>query len=201
MLPVVTTNFLLPLALIPCSCMVRRTRSLPTRVPCATSSLHILGQLYSPLTWAWMARMWASRASLLIRRLAHAGIVRSLVTQVRKVATGADFEQVAHHGNRPLLPVARYPGVLHEDSLAKYAVAFFRMSRSILTLASCARSRAKSICSALIGLSPAPLSLPLLSSLTHFSSVCLGMPSTLAVTADTWPLLTSLTASILNSSV
>ncbi len=69
LLSVVTTNFLLPLALMPCSFIMRRTRSLPTRMPRATSSFHILGQPYSCLTSAWMARMWASKASLLIRLL------------------------------------------------------------------------------------------------------------------------------------
>jgi uncharacterized protein YbjT (DUF2867 family) len=54
---------------------------------------------------------------------------------------------------------------------------------------------------ALTDLSPAPLSVPLLSSRTQFSSVCLGMPSILAVTAPTCPPLTNRTASILNSSV
>ena len=57
LLSVVTTNFLLPLALMPCSCMMRRTRSLPTRIPRATSSFHILGQPYSCLTSTWIARI------------------------------------------------------------------------------------------------------------------------------------------------
>jgi hypothetical protein len=35
------------------------------------------------------------------------------------------------------------PGVLPSDSRAKYAVAFFKMSRSIVTRASCARSGSK----------------------------------------------------------
>jgi hypothetical protein len=40
-------------------------------VPRATSSFHILGQPYSPLTSAWMARMWVSKASSLMRLLAN----------------------------------------------------------------------------------------------------------------------------------
>ena len=44
-----------------------RPRALPTRMPRASNSFHTLGQPYSPLTSAWMARMWASRASLLSR--------------------------------------------------------------------------------------------------------------------------------------
>lgn len=67
-LSVVTTNLRLVLALMPCCCMSLRTRSLPTRMPRASSSLCIRGQPYSPLTSAWMARMCASRASSLWRR-------------------------------------------------------------------------------------------------------------------------------------
>ena len=51
-------------------------------------------------------------------------------------------------------------GVLQLCTFAKYAVAFPRMSRSIFTRASSARSRLISICSALTTLLPAPLSLP-----------------------------------------
>ena len=45
--------------------------------------------------------------------------------------------------------VALDEGVLQIDPLAKYAVAFSKMSRSIFTRASSARSRLISICSAL----------------------------------------------------
>ena len=71
--------------------------------------------------------------------------------------------------------------LLHTDSRAKYAVAFFKMSRCILTRASSALKRASSICFALTGLAPAPVSLPFAASLTQFSRVCFGMPNTLAV--------------------
>ena len=60
---------------------------------------------------------------------------------------------------------------------------------------------ASSICSALIGLSPASLSLPFLLNLIQLSSVCLGMLSALAAAALDWALSTSLTLSVLNSSV
>jgi hypothetical protein len=70
LLSVVTTNFLLPLALMPWRCISFRTRSLPTRTPRASSSFHIFGQPYSCLTSAWMALMCTSRASSLMRLLA-----------------------------------------------------------------------------------------------------------------------------------
>ncbi len=55
LLSLATTNFLFPLAFIPCSCMVHRTRSWPTQMPRATSS----------------STSWASRASLLMRVFAQ----------------------------------------------------------------------------------------------------------------------------------
>ena len=67
--------------------------------------------------------------------------------------------------------------------------------------ANCALRRASSICSALTGLSPAPLSWPLALSLTQLSRLALGMPNTLAVTDTACQPLTSRTAFILNSSV
>jgi hypothetical protein len=75
------------------------------------------------------------------------------------------------------------------------------MSRSILTRASSARSRASSVCSGLTGLSPAPCSSPLSAALIQLPSVAFGMSRIRAVTAASCPPLTSLTASSLNSSV
>ena len=49
------------------------------------------------------------------------------------------------------MPVALDEGVLQIDPLAMYAFAFLRMSRSIFTRASSARSRLISICSVLTG--------------------------------------------------
>ena len=49
LLSVVTTNFLFVRALIPWRCISTRTRSLPTRMPLASSSLCMRGQPYSPL--------------------------------------------------------------------------------------------------------------------------------------------------------
>jgi len=92
-------------------------------------------------------------------------------------------------------------GVLQLRTFAKYAVAFPRMSRSILTRASSALSRLISICSALTTLLSAPLSLPSRSALTQLNSVCSTTPSDLAAAAMLWPPVTSRTASCLNSSV
>jgi hypothetical protein len=73
-----------------------------------------------------------------------------------KVATGAYPQYSTANVHRPALFMLSYPGVFHCDSRAKYAVAFFKMSRPILNLAFSALSLASSICSALTGLSPAP---------------------------------------------
>src|SRR6516164_8990863 len=56
------------------------------------------------------------------------------------------------HTDRPEAPMAFDEGILHFWPLAKYAVAFPRMSRSIFTRASSARKRLISICS---GVTPA----------------------------------------------
>ena len=91
-----------------------------------------------------------------------AGLIRVLTTPVLEVAVfGAHTQHFARQCDRPMGLVFGNPGVPHSDSRAKYAVAFFKMLRSIVTRASCARSRANSICSALTGLSPTPASCPL----------------------------------------
>ena len=54
----------------------------------------------------------------------------------------------ALHTDRPDPPMAFNEGILHFWPFAKYAVAFPRMSRSIVTRASSARKRLISICSA-----------------------------------------------------
>src|SRR5712691_1596280 len=64
---VVTLYFFLPLALMSCSAISFLTRSLPTRIPLASSSFHIRGQPYSPFTSAWIALICTSSASLLNR--------------------------------------------------------------------------------------------------------------------------------------
>ena len=144
LLSVVTTNFFLPLALMPCYFIMRRTHSYPTRMPCATSYLHILGQQ------RFIAQ---SHVGTRLR-----GLVSTFATHVLEETAGADAQQVTGKRYRPPLFVIGNPGVLHFDTRAKYAVAFPRMSRSILSRAFSARSLASSICSGLTGLSPAPLS-------------------------------------------
>ena len=86
------------------------------------------------------------------------GLGAAFAMPVFKVATGADLQHLAGQCGRPLDFMFGNPRVLHSDSRAKYAVAFFKMSRSIVTRANCARSRASSICSGETGWSPAPLS-------------------------------------------
>ena len=82
-------------------------------------------------------RLVAQVASLRIAGTAH---------QVRVVAGRADLEYPALHRDRPQAAVLLNEGVLQIDPLAKYAVAFPRMSRSIFTRANSARSRLISIC-------------------------------------------------------
>src|SRR5260370_18399607 len=51
------------------------------------------------------------------------------------VAAGADVQHPALRRHRPDHAMSLDKGVSHRDSLAKYAAAFFRMSRSIRALA------------------------------------------------------------------
>ena len=84
----------------------------------------------------------------------------------------------------------------------QYAVAFPRMSRSIVTRANSARRRLFSICSALTtGLLVAPLSVPARCSLAQLPNVCSTTPRLRAAAALLCPDSTSRTASCLNSSV
>lgn len=80
--------------------------------------------------------------------------------EVLVVPGHAGLQHPALHRDRPDAAVSVDEGVLQLCAFAKYAVAFPRMSRSILTRASSARSRLISICSALTTLLLAPLSLP-----------------------------------------
>src|SRR5271167_450509 len=122
--------------------------------------------------------------------------------QVFMVARHAHAQDPALHADRPHLPVTLNKGVLHFWPFAKYAVAFPRMSRSILTRANSARKRLISICSALTALLLwAPLSLPSRFALTQLNSVCSTTPRLRAAAAMLWPDSTSPTASCLNSSV
>src|SRR5512133_1794795 len=96
----------------------------------------------------------------------------------------AHTQHPALHRDWPDAAVALDKGVLQVDPLAKYAVAFPRMSRSIFTRANSARSRLISICSALtLALLSAPLSLPWRCALTQLNSVWSTTPSVRAVAA------------------
>ena len=68
-------------------------------------------------------------------------------------------------------------GVLHFWPFAKNAVAFPRMSRSIVTRANSARKRLISICSAVTPVLPlTPFNFPARCNLTQFASVCSTTP-------------------------
>jgi len=68
--------------------------------------------------------------------------IRHRLVQPRIETAGMQSEDFAHHPNRKLLAVFVDEGVLHSGLLAKYAAAFFRMSRSVVTRLSSAFSRA-----------------------------------------------------------
>jgi hypothetical protein len=68
--------------------------------------------------------------------------------QMLVVARGAYAEHMALHPDRPDPLVTLNKGILHFCTFAKYAVAFPKMSRSIVTRANSARKRLISICSA-----------------------------------------------------
>src|SRR5690606_26338677 len=83
-----------------------------------------------------------------------------------------DTEQAAQHTERIMSPFTRDEGVLHLDSLAKNAVAFFKISRSILRVAFSARRRVSSLSSSLTGCRDGALSgLPALAAVTQLPSV------------------------------
>src|ERR1039457_2678260 len=118
------------------------------------------------------------------------------------VSRHAHPQHSALHTDRPHPSVTLNKGVLHFCPFAKYAVAFPRMSRSILTRANPARNRLISICSALTALLLArPFSRPSRFALTQLYNVCSTTPRLRAAAAMLWPDSTSRTASCLNSSV
>src|SRR5277367_5060729 len=122
--------------------------------------------------------------------------------EVLVVACHTDSEHAALYSDRPLPAVASNQGVLHFCPLAKYAIAFPRMSRSIVTRARSARKRLISICSAVtFDRLSAPFSVPSRCALTQLNNVCSTRPNVLDAAAMLWPDSTSRTASCLNSSV
>ncbi|OSO26356.1 hypothetical protein BV321_05185 [Pseudomonas syringae pv. actinidiae] len=88
-----------------------------------------------------------------------------------------DAQHPALHNDRPETAMSKNERVLQLDAFAKYAVAFSRMSRSILTRANSARRRLISICSGVTGLMSAPVSLPWRCALTQLNKVWSDIPS------------------------
>jgi hypothetical protein len=103
-----------------------------------------------------------------------------LPMQVLLKPSGADIQDRALYRDRPVPAVALNKGVLHRYSLAKYAVAFFKMSRSIFTRDNSVRRRLISICSALTAGVVELFNPPLLAALTQLCSVCSDRPRFLA---------------------
>src|ERR1035441_10892772 len=100
------------------------------------------------------------------------------------VARDAHQQHPALHTDRPDQLVALNKDVLHFWHFAKYAVAFPRMSRSIVTRANSARRRLFSICSALTsGLLLAPFKVPARCFLTQLPKVCSTTPRLRAAAA------------------
>src|ERR1700686_2459673 len=64
--------------------------------------------------------------------------------------TSGHAECLAHPSHRPDAAVTYHEGVLHWDSFAKYASAFFNVSRSAVTFISSRFKRNSSACSGLI---------------------------------------------------
>jgi len=104
-------------------------------------------------------------------------------TQVLLKSSGADIQDRALYRDRPIPAVSLNKGVLHSDSLAKYAAAFFKMSRSIFTRDNSVRRRLISICSALTAGVAELFNPPLPAALTQLCSVCSDRPRFLAPSA------------------
>gem|GEM_PF-1872316 len=103
-LSVVTTNLRLPLARMPWRCINRRTRSLPTRRPRASSSRCMRGQPYSPRNCSWMARMWISKASSLCRPRGPCSVPRVDASQRKyPLALTCKTSHISVIGQRPFI--------------------------------------------------------------------------------------------------
>src|SRR5665811_1437286 len=136
-----------------------------------------------------------------VTQMAPAGNLPPPGTMLMKTGD-AHTKYPALHTDRPETPMTFDEGILHFWPLAKYAVAFPRMSRSIVTRANSARKRLISICSAVTALLPtAPFNVPARRNLTQWDRVCSTTPRLRAADATLCPDSTSRTASCLNSSV
>src|SRR5271157_1431175 len=114
------------------------------------------------------------------------------------------FQHAAHRWYRILKSHIFHPRVPGSDSFAKYAAAFFNISRSIFTSANSFFVRASSISISVSGLYVLPTlpSLPALYSFVQFSNVDGGSDNCRAACGtDIFPSVTSFTASSLNSFV
>ena len=128
--------------------------------------------------------------------VALAGLAHEvLVIGWRQSLRRADSQYLALHRERPYASVALVlalkEGVLHRCAFAKYTVPFPRMSRSILTRASSARSRLVSICTALTALLSTLQNLPSRLALTQLNRVCSTSPKVRAAAALLCPHSTS----------
>src|SRR5690606_25672546 len=118
----------------------------------------------------------------------------------------ADIEHWAHRPDGPVRLHFLNPGVPCSVSCAKYAAAFFAISRSIVSRAFSALRRAISICSGVTAFSgfwalPRPPISPRACWLSHLLKLAFGMPSVLATDAMDCPPVTCRTPSCLNSNV
>src|SRR2546422_3919392 len=97
-------------------------------------------------------------------------------------ATATHVQHPTHPHNPKLRAVVPHEGVLHGRSLAKYAAAFFKMSRSSVT---CANSRFRRVSSAVaFACRPEPGNAPCASSwAAHLYSRFRGIPSSRAIAA------------------
>src|SRR5690606_12225737 len=115
------------------------------------------------------------------------------------VAAGVHAQHPAHAAHPELPFVVAHEGVLHPDCLAKYAAAFFRMSRSSVTRRSSDLSRRNSSAWSAVAARSGP-DRPYC--FRHVWRLWIDTPSRSATSATEWPRsVTCLTASTLNSSV
>jgi len=122
-------------------------------------------------------------------------------TLAGSAATHTDVQDGTQLAKGKLIAMRIDPGVPHSASLAKYAVAFRRMSFSRFSRAFSARRPDSSICSGVTFAAPAPLSLPASNCFTQLRSVCSTKPISLATAPTLLPSLTRLTACYLSSAV
>src|SRR2546425_5464325 len=110
----------------------------------------------------------------------HALVVSSTITlghlQPGIETTAMHAQNAAHRIDSKFLCVLAHERVLHPDALAKYAAAFFRMSRSSVTRLSSARSRRNSAMSLLSLLTRTP-GAGIFSRRIHSYRLCLFTPS------------------------